>query len=109
MFADSFDIEGRFNSVEDLSLYTGYHEMSCHRCKEYGMVIACDYCPLVYHPTCLFPELKKQPVDYWVCPVCLRNIQDGELSLIEKRRNNFSSKTITIPLYSNICTPRTIL
>ena len=73
-----------------LRLYDGYHELTCHSCKGYGIVIACDYCPLVYHPSCLYPKLKQQPVDYWACPICLQSMRQGKIREIFRRCEEYS-------------------
>lgn len=58
----------------ELSPYSGNHEITCHVCNERGVLLCCDFCPYVFHPSCLHPPMTQRPKDYWVCPVCLQDI-----------------------------------
>lgn len=42
-------------------------------CRKAPMV-ACDFCPLVYHLDCLDPPLVCMPVGKWMCPTHPQNI-----------------------------------
>lgn len=75
-----------------VSQYTGLHELLCHKCKNNGFVIACDYCPLVFHPHCLTPLMTQRPKEYWICPVCKSNLDNGDLQAIYNRRDLFVCK-----------------
>ncbi|XP_054280621.1 PHD finger protein 12 isoform X2 [Macrosteles quadrilineatus] len=43
----------------------------CYYCKKScakGILLACDYCPLLYHLDCLDPPLTFVPTGIWMCP-----------------------------------------
>eukprot|EP00004_Rigifila_ramosa_P009475 TRINITY_DN2104_c0_g1_i2.p1 TRINITY_DN2104_c0_g1~~TRINITY_DN2104_c0_g1_i2.p1 ORF type:complete len:1491 (+),score=355.43 TRINITY_DN2104_c0_g1_i2:89-4474(+) len=46
------------------------HEDSCAVCGDGGDVLCCDSCPLVYHLTCVRPQLRAPPKGNWLCPRC---------------------------------------
>lgn len=33
-----------------------------------GALLACDYCPLLFHLDCLDPPLTTAPTHRWMCP-----------------------------------------
>ena len=70
---------------ENLPLFSGSHEISCHVCNGKGVLICCDYCPYAYHPSCLQPPMVQRPFDYWVCPACLQDIESQHKSDIKLR------------------------
>ncbi|KAK2159555.1 hypothetical protein LSH36_151g07062 [Paralvinella palmiformis] len=47
------------------------HQEFCRVCKDGGDVILCDFCPCVYHLSCLNPPLKEAPDGDWKCPRCV--------------------------------------
>lgn len=61
----------------DLPRYYGEHKTLCNGCLQKGLLLCCDYCPLVYHPECLNPPLKDQPSDYWMCPQCTMELENS--------------------------------
>lgn len=81
-------------SIDDslILIYEGDHELQCNACHGCGIVMACDYCPLVYHPQCATPKLMKQPEDYWACTQCLHDMATGNLNAIRERCNKFYRK-----------------
>lgn len=70
---------------ENLPLFSGSHEISCHVCNGKGVLICCDFCPYAYHPSCLQPPMVQRPFDYWVCPACLQDIKSQHKSDIKSR------------------------
>lgn len=44
----------------------------CHTCKQYGELLCCDVCPLMFHLECL--EMKHVPRGKWICGVCKEKI-----------------------------------
>lgn len=70
---------------ENLPLFSGSHEISCHVCKGKGVLICCDFCPYAYHPSCLQPPMIQRPLGYWVCPVCQEDIKRQHKSDIKLR------------------------
>ena len=46
------------------------HDDKCRTCKLTGNMILCDFCPDVYHLTCLNPALQQAPEGDWKCPRC---------------------------------------
>ena len=45
--------------------------MSCvcvHRSCRAGLLLQCDYCPLIFHLDCLNPPLTALPSGRWMCP-----------------------------------------
>ncbi|CAG0888135.1 unnamed protein product [Darwinula stevensoni] len=40
----------------------------CHRSCRKSPLVACDYCPLLFHMECLDPPLTTYPSGLWMCP-----------------------------------------
>ena len=76
---------------KDICFYEGDHYCKCYKCKQHGIVIACDFCPLVFHPYCLYPELKEQPQTF-VCPVCCDDFDSGNIDSIKRRCELYSRR-----------------
>nr|QVX32604.1 CHD3/4/5B [Platynereis dumerilii] len=47
------------------------HEHFCRVCRDGGEVMMCDFCPFVYHMTCLNPPMTSPPLGNWKCPRCV--------------------------------------
>ncbi|XP_037719873.1 chromodomain-helicase-DNA-binding protein 3 [Drosophila subpulchrella] len=45
-------------------------EEFCRVCQDGGELLCCDFCPSVYHKTCLNPPLRAIPKGKWICPRC---------------------------------------
>ncbi|KAK8820054.1 hypothetical protein WA538_002152 [Blastocystis sp. DL] len=56
-------------------LFYGTHRCICEVCSREGVLLCCDYCPLVYHPKCLSPPILSQPTGYWMCPQCENDME----------------------------------
>lgn len=58
-------------------LFYGTHRCICEVCSREGVLLCCDYCPLVYHPNCLSPPILSQPTGYWMCPQCENDMESS--------------------------------
>ncbi|XP_049793939.1 PHD finger protein 12 [Schistocerca nitens] len=55
---------------------------SCFECRKScrkAPLIACDYCPLLFHQDCLDPPLTSLPSGTWMCPNHPQNFIDSHL------------------------------
>jgi len=52
----------------------------CNKSCRKAPMVACDFCPLVFHLDCLDPPLVCMPVGKWMCPTHPQNIESKLLS-----------------------------
>lgn len=91
---------------ENLPLFSGSHEISCHVCNGKGVLICCDYCPYAYHPSCLQPPMVQRPFDYWVCPACIQDIKSQHKSDIKLRCEKHKDTILSVsPLFQSTSPP----
>lgn len=46
------------------------NEFLCAKCDRPGEVLCCDFCPLVYHMSCIGLTESELPPGEWMCPAC---------------------------------------
>ncbi|KAF4514226.1 UNVERIFIED_CONTAM: hypothetical protein B566_EDAN019501, partial [Ephemera danica] len=54
----------------------------CHECRRScrrAPLLACDYCPLLFHQDCLDPPLTSLPSGRWMCPAHPQHFVDQKL------------------------------
>ncbi|KAK4877767.1 hypothetical protein RN001_010273 [Aquatica leii] len=51
----------------------------CRKTCRVAPLIACDYCPLLYHLDCLDPPLSSPPSGRWLCPSHVEHFLDCKL------------------------------
>ena len=91
---------------ENLPLFSGSHEISCHVCNGKGVLICCDYCPYAYHPSCLQPPMVQRPFDYWVCPACIQDVKSQHKSDIKLRCEKHKDTILSVnPLFQSTSPP----
>lgn len=74
---------------------------TCFKCRKSckkAPLIACDYCPLLFHQDCLDPPLTAPPTGMWMCPNHVEQFIDWNLV-------NSSSATERIKLWSRFSGP----
>jgi len=52
----------------------------CNKSCRKAPMVACDFCPLVFHLDCLDPPLVCMPVGKWMCPTHPQNIESQLLT-----------------------------
>lgn len=45
----------------------------CQKSCKKAPLLACDYCPLLFHQDCLDPPLTTPPTSLWMCPNHVEN------------------------------------
>lgn len=75
----------------ELGIFEGNHFTQCMICNTTGLLLCCDYCPNVYHPSCLNPSLNERPREYWQCPQCVEDCQNQNIQAIIDRREQYNN------------------
>lgn len=54
--------------INEVCSQLSVHTQMCSRSCRVGPMLACDYCPLLFHLDCLDPPLTTAPTHRWMCP-----------------------------------------
>lgn len=87
------EVSGRF--LEYLELWDGEYNCVCDICQEGGEVLLCEFCNLVFHPTCFYPVMKSVPEGHWACPECSFQIDKLESKRSKKKTNEEDYESYT--------------
>lgn len=81
-FADPASDACKETSSRFMSLGHDGNQFYCQVCGEFGDVVCCDGCPLVYHKTCIpvnNPAHEALNHDPWFCPECIKKKSENPL------------------------------